>query len=222
VAITAPTANAPSDVTSSGFVANWSAIAAATGYRLDVSTNGAFSSYVNGYQNRDVGNVTSRAISGLSAGTNYYYRVRAYSGEGTSGNSNTVTVITVPAAPGANAATGVTSHWFTANWDNTTGATGYRLDVSRSSSFSDFLHGYQDRDVGNATSFGVKGLSANTTYYYRVRAYNTSGFSSNSNVITVMTGVPPSPTPHPSATPKPVPTPSATPSPTPRPSATPK
>jgi phosphodiesterase/alkaline phosphatase D-like protein len=41
-----------------------------------------------------VGNVTSYAVSGLSANTKYYYRVRAGNSYGTSGNSNTITVTT--------------------------------------------------------------------------------------------------------------------------------
>ncbi len=69
---------AASNVVSSGFTANWSPIAIATGYRLDVSLSNTFSSYLTGYQNRDVGNVTNFSISGLSTGTTYYYRVRAY------------------------------------------------------------------------------------------------------------------------------------------------
>src|SRR5207247_7277982 len=96
----------------------------ATGYRLDVSTSTTFSSYLSGYQNLDVGNVTSRSLSALIAGTTYYYRVRAYNSGGTSGNSGTIKVTTLPnppSVPTANAASGVTSTGFTANWSSTSG-----------------------------------------------------------------------------------------------------
>ncbi len=76
---------------------------------------------------------------------------------------------------------------FTANWVGVIGANGYRLDVSRSSSFSTYVPGYQDLDVGNMTSYTVTGLTANTNYYYRVRAYNGGNTSANSNVIRVKT-----------------------------------
>jgi phosphodiesterase/alkaline phosphatase D-like protein len=86
----APTASAATNTTRSGFTANWSASSGATGYRLDVSTGSGFSTYVSGYQNRDVGNVTSWTLTGLAANTTYYYRVRAYNAAGTSGNSSTI------------------------------------------------------------------------------------------------------------------------------------
>ena len=89
-----PTANAATNVTSSGFTAHWSNVNSATGYRLDVSTTSSFTIYINGYQNLDVGNVTSRSVTGLSANTTYYYRVRAYNSGGTSGNSNVIRVKT--------------------------------------------------------------------------------------------------------------------------------
>jgi phosphodiesterase/alkaline phosphatase D-like protein len=81
----------------------------------------------------------------------------------------------------------VTASGFTANWSSVSGATGYRLDVSTSSSFVNYVPGYQNLDVGNTTSYNVTGLAANTFYYYRVRAYNGNGTSPNSNVIRTKT-----------------------------------
>jgi len=49
------------------------------------------------------------------------------------------------------------------------------------------VSGCQNLDVGNVTSWSVTGLSAHKAYYYRVRAYNGSGTSPNSNVIQVKT-----------------------------------
>jgi len=51
-------------------------------------------SYVSGYQNRDVGIVTSYEVSGLEADNTYYYVVRAYNDYGTSANSNEISVTT--------------------------------------------------------------------------------------------------------------------------------
>ena len=85
--------------------------------------------------------------------------------------------------PVATAASQVTFSSFTANWGSVTGATGYYLDVSTDIGFTSFATGYNNKDVSNVTSVAVTGLSANTPYWYRVRAYNTSGTSDNSNTI---------------------------------------
>ena len=91
---TAPVVQSPTNITSNSFTANWSSSSGATGYRLDVSTVNTFSSFVPGYQDLDVGNVTSRSVTGLNPSTNYFYRVRAYNGVGTSGNSSTAQATT--------------------------------------------------------------------------------------------------------------------------------
>lgn len=89
-----------SSATSNSLTANWSGATdniAVTGYRLDVSTASTFTSFVTGYNNLDVGNVTSKLISGLSPSTTYYARVRAYDAAGNiSANSNTVSLATTP------------------------------------------------------------------------------------------------------------------------------
>jgi hypothetical protein len=89
----APADQAATAINITSFQANWSASVGASGYRLDVSTVNNFGSFVSGFNNLDVGNVTAYTVSGLTAGNTYYYRIRAYNGGGTSGNSGSRTVI---------------------------------------------------------------------------------------------------------------------------------
>src|ERR1700730_6266226 len=76
---------------------------------------------------------------------------------------------------------------FLAVSDSASGATRYRLDVATTSSFSSYVPGYQDSDVGDVTNHIVSGLKAGMTYYYRVRAYGARGRRTNSNVMTATT-----------------------------------
>jgi len=64
--------------TMSGFTAQWNTSSYANGYILDVATDAAFTNHVSGHENRDVGNVASYPVTGLSTESTYYYRVRMY------------------------------------------------------------------------------------------------------------------------------------------------
>jgi lysophospholipase L1-like esterase len=88
-----PTANAATLIAQTSFTANWSAPTGATGYFLDVATDAAFTSFVPGFKNLSVTS-TSLSVTGLTPGTNYFYRVRAKYAGGTSGNSLTIPVTT--------------------------------------------------------------------------------------------------------------------------------
>ena len=90
----APVSSAFGILGETSFRAHWQSVANATSYRLDVSTNSGFSSYVSGYQDRNVGDVTQYDVEGLTTGTIYYYRVRVVTDCGTSSNSETQTAFT--------------------------------------------------------------------------------------------------------------------------------
>lgn len=88
------TATAASGVGGNDFDANWTAVAGATNYRLDVSTSPTFATFVPGYNDLSVGNVTTFNVTGLASLTTYYYRVRAI-GASCAIDSNTITTATL-------------------------------------------------------------------------------------------------------------------------------
>ena len=178
------------EISQTWFTANWEVSSTASGYLLDVSTDNGFTSYLSGYENRDVGNVATLPVTGLSVKTSYFYRIRPYNICGTGSNSASVpvtTLIELPVQVIALPATNVVQTSFTANWNSSAGATGYWLDVATDAGFVAFVPGYANRDAGKATTSNIAGLTPNTTYFYRVRAYNAGGAGANSEGISTTT-----------------------------------
>lgn len=191
-----PIVSAATSITQNVFSANWGSVSNADGYYLDVSTSTDFPSFVTGFNGKDVGNVTAYQVTGLTANTIYFYRIRAYNTGGTSSNSNAVRVTTLPNAPPAPVQltpTNISQTGFTANWNLSAGAAKYYLFVATDNAFTYIVNGYSDYDVGNVTTYAVSGLSANTTYYCKIHAANTGGLSTGSNV-TIITTLPYAPT----------------------------
>ncbi len=96
----APVATAATNTTGSSFSANWNISVGATDYQLDVSTSNVFASFVPGFEDLSVGNVTTFSVTGLTPNTTYYFRVRASNTDGVSASSNAVSLMTAftPAA----------------------------------------------------------------------------------------------------------------------------
>ena len=92
-----------------------------------------------------------------------------------------------PAGIGTFSAAAPTRSTFTATWQSVSGAKGYLLDVSTSDSFSTYVEGYRDLDVGNVIRRVVTGLRPGRTYYYRVRSYATNGLASYSQPMRAAT-----------------------------------
>ena len=93
----------PPPPTRSSFMAVWPSVTGAKGYLLDVSTSSSFDSFVDGFHDLDVGDATGRVVTGLSRGTTYYYRVRAYYDAALTNYSETMPITTQPT-------TGLTIH----------------------------------------------------------------------------------------------------------------
>ncbi len=197
---TAPIILFAGDITASTFTLVWTASiddVGVAGYRLDVSADSGFSGFVTGYNDLNVGNVTSRVISGLAVNTAYYARLRAYDAAANTSPSSAVSTTTTadvspPAAPAGLLSSGISASAFTLGWTASTddvGVAGYLLDVSSDPSFTDFVTGYSSRNLGNVLSALVSGLSPQTAYYARLRAYDAAANTSPDSAVSTTTTV---------------------------------
>jgi hypothetical protein len=129
--------------------------------------------------------VTTYSDTGLTAWTTYFYRVLAFNAGGDSPYSNVATTRTAtPTKPSNLTATATSASEIDLAWSDTTHiATGFELQRS-----TDDIHFSQVATVAaNIKAYSDTGLSAQTTYYYRVRAYNAVGNSAFSNVANATT-----------------------------------
>jgi len=124
------------------------------------------------------GDVTSYKDKNVSGEITYYYQVRAYNAGGNSTFSNTASVTTPPNAPSNLNASTLSSSRIRVTWrDNSNAESGFQIWQKKGS--GSWQH---NCTVGaNVTSKDITGLQEGTTYYYRVRAYNSYGNSDWSN-----------------------------------------
>ena len=131
--------------------------------------------------------VTSYSNAGLVANTTYYYRVQATNSAGVSAFSNgasATTQQTPPAAPSNLVASAISGTQIQLTWtQNSSNESDFSIERSPNASSWSIIG-----TVGaNMTSYTDGGLSAWTTYYYRVRAHNNGGYSAYSNVASART-----------------------------------
>jgi hypothetical protein len=135
----------------------------------------------------------------LEHNTTYYTRIRVSDTDGQMSVNSNVIGTTTTIEIGAPFALGATSRGqtsFQMNWEAVAGAQKYFYDLSLFSDFHTFVK-FNIEIAGGTTSLVINtGLSADTTYYYRLRAFGNEEVSPNSNVITVSTipNIPSAPT----------------------------
>jgi len=92
--LTAPVAQTATNIDSTAFTANWSAVEGATGYKLYVGEDMVFLNRVDGYYPLEVSGL-SDVVNGLTPDKNYYYKVKAYDDDSESEFSNIIAVKTL-------------------------------------------------------------------------------------------------------------------------------
>ena len=163
--------------------------AAITGYRIEVSGDGA-----------DWGELkadtrskrTSYSHAGLTAGTTRHYRVTAINSVGTGPASNVATATTDSAPPGAprdltakaDGQNEIDLSWSVPEDDGGEAITGYRIEVlGGGTAWNDLV-----TDTGStSTRYSHTGLSAGSARHYRVSAINSVGTGPASNDATAAT-----------------------------------
>jgi hypothetical protein len=182
-------ANAPltavstfSSVQQSSFTAFWSRngnLVSVTTYTVQVSTaqdfnNGVFDQVV--FDTAPAGGAPQATFTGLTHNTTYYFRVSAQNYAGVDSAYAVLGATSTRAdAPAAPSVAEVSLSSLTISWTPVSAAAGYELKAS-STNFGALLPGgsiaFSSAAGSGASALAAKGLVANTTYYFRLSAYD--------------------------------------------------
>jgi len=166
----------------SSLIVAWSPVSGAEGYRVyrSATQTGTYSQ-----TGSDITGVTTYTDSGLAELTSYFYKVSAFDSEGEGALSDfavgsTLSSTGAPASPTGLAVSSPTASSLTLSWNAVTGASGYRLYRAATSGGS---YSQIGSDITSGTTYTNTGLAANTTYYYKVSAYNLIDESAQSAAV---------------------------------------
>ena len=150
---------------------NWTKNTSADGYIVEMYQSGKWVRVAKITSN----NTTTFRKAGLSASTDYKFRVRAYKMEGKtavySEYSATVTAMTNPSVMTGAMLGGRAADALRINWSKNASADGYIVEMYQGDKWVRVA-----KITSNATTtYRASGLSASTVYKFRVRAYKMSG-----------------------------------------------
>lgn len=180
-------------VTSNSLTVGWGdASTNESGFIIEQSKNGSSYSEVA----RVGANITSYKVASLSAGTDYYYRVKSYNARGTATSTVAKVKTTGPSpapAPTPTVSKPASPSWVS-SWANGQSAGGLNWGDASSNESGFIIQRSTDgvsfteiaRVGANTSTYSVSGLTASKKYYFRVLAYNSAG-NSNASATTSFT-----------------------------------
>jgi acid phosphatase type 7 len=180
----APTAFAAAAESKTAIRLDWATASGATGYTLERSLDGATWAGVGAVLE---GAAVSYTNTGLSAGTPYFYRLRASNADGVSAwveASATTMPLTPPPTPSNVAAVGSSATSITVTWsDSSPLETAFIIERSANGGVFSVLATLP----ANTTSYVNTGLTTGVTYSYRVKATNSDGESAYAGPVSAST-----------------------------------
>ena len=179
----APAGLNASSITNTGATLGWTAVSGAVSYDVDYKLT-TTSTWTNA---ATATSATSVAISGLTQGTVYDWRVRTNCASGSSAYTAAQFTTTAPFvcnAPSGLTATGITTSSATVGWTAVSGAVNYDVDYKLTST-STWTNA---ATATTSTSVTISGMTQGTVYDWQVRtncSSGTSGYSAAQFTTTV-------------------------------------
>jgi len=122
-----------------------------------------------------------------AGGNSYTYRVAATNGVGSSYSNQASVSIILPDAPINLSATNITQTGFTLNWEYPFPQPGgFELQIATNNSFNTIVLSFPELNADQLSQI-ISGLSRNTRYYVRIRAFDAVGIGPWSQTLVVRT-----------------------------------
>jgi fibronectin type 3 domain-containing protein len=168
-----PAAPARPSVTAvaSGLQVSWTAVSSATSYKVYRSTT-----YNGVYSHVQTSSLTNYTNTGLASNTRYYYKVSAVNASGEGSQSSYQSALTLPSAPTNVTAVEQSAQSINISWTAASGSI-TKYFIYRST-LSEGVYALVDSTLSGAyVSKTVTGHLANTSYHFKVKSKNSSGYS---------------------------------------------
>ena len=161
-----------------------------TGFKVERSLN-ASSGFTEIANNLPINTTTFTDTTGLEPNTTYFYRVRAFNTLGNSNYSNIAAAttpigLTIPNPPLNFTAQAISPNQIRLNWtDASTNEIGFKIEKS----VDGIVFAPLEEAPANFFLRVISGLAPDTTYYFRIRSYNSAGISAYVSVSARTPGV---------------------------------